>query len=287
MKTIKILIPIYNEEESLLFLRNRLTSIIDKLTNYRIEVLFINDGSKDNSLKIIEGIRKKDNRFEYISFSRNFGKEIAIIAGLDYSRKSDAVIIMDADLQDPPELIPEMIQEWEKGYDDVYATRKTRDGETWLKKFTSTMYYKTLQKFTKIPISHDKKGFGFVFEKDGKSLAYMTDTGMIHSRYHEKMKNKTVYLLESNHDVEMEMNGNKFEYIKYRNIGDEGHLSNEDCAKYLNHFIGPNTKYIMLVHISENDNTYEKAYEANRKAIDSNIPIYVAYKDKLSETIEV
>lgn len=142
-------------------------------------------------------------------------------------------------------------------------------------------------KFTKIPISHDKKGFGFVFEKDGKSLVYMTDTGMIHSRYHEKMKNKTVYLLESNHDVEMEMNGNKFEYIKYRNIGDEGHLSNEDCAKYLNHFIGPNTKDIMLVHISENDNTYEKAYEVNRESIDPNIPIYVAYKDKISETIEI
>ena len=142
-------------------------------------------------------------------------------------------------------------------------------------------------KFTKIPISHDKKGFGFVFEYDNKSLAYMTDTGMIHSRYHEKLKNKTVYLLESNHDVEMEMNGKKFEYIKYRNIGDEGHLSNEDCAMYLNHFIGPDTKYIMLVHISENDNTYEKAYEVNRESIDSNIPIYIAYKDKISELIEV
>ena len=142
-------------------------------------------------------------------------------------------------------------------------------------------------KFTKIPISHDKKGFGFVFEYDNKSLAYMTDTGMIHSRYHEKLKNKTVYLLVSNHDVEMDMNGKKFEYIKYRNIGDEGHLSNEDCAMYLNHFIGPNTKYIMLVHISENDNTYEKAYEVNRESIDSNIPIYIAYKDKISELIEV
>ena len=142
-------------------------------------------------------------------------------------------------------------------------------------------------KFTKIPISHDKKGFGFVFEYDNKSLVYMTDTGMIHSRYHEKLKNKTVYLLESNHDVEMEMNGKKFEYIKYRNIGDEGHLSNEDCAMYLNHFIGPDTKDIMLVHISENDNTYEKAYEANRERIDPNIPIYIAYKDKISEVIEV
>ena len=176
MKTIKILIPIYNEEESLLFLRNRLTSIINKLTNYRIEVLFINDGSKDNSLKIIEGIRKKDNRFEYISFSRNFGKEIAIIAGLDYSRKSDAVIIMDADLQDPPELIPEMIQEWEKGYDDVYATRKTRDGETWLKKFTSTMYYKTLQKFTKIPIQKDTGDFRLLDRRCVNALKQLRET---------------------------------------------------------------------------------------------------------------
>ena len=142
-------------------------------------------------------------------------------------------------------------------------------------------------RFTKIPISHDKKGYGYVFENDKVSIVYMTDTGMIHSRYHEKMKNKTVYLLESNHDVEMEMNGKKFEYIKYRNIGDEGHLSNEDCAKYLNHFIGPNTKYIMLVHISENDNTYEKAYQVNRESIDKNIPIYIAYKDKVSEFVEV
>lgn len=177
MKTIKILIPIYNEEESPLFLRNRLTSIINKITNYRIEVLFINDGSKDNSLKIIEGIRKKDNRFEYISFSRNFGKEIAIIAGLDYSRKSDAVIIMDADLQDPPELIPEMIQEWEKGYDDVYATRKTRDGETWLKKFTSTMYYKTLQKFTKIPIQKDTGDFRLLDKRCVQAMCKLRETG--------------------------------------------------------------------------------------------------------------
>ena len=127
--------------------------------------------------KIIEGIRKKDNRFEYISFSRNFGKEIAIIAGLDYSRKSDAVIIMDADLQDPPELIPEMIQEWEKGYDDVYATRKTRDGETWLKKFTSTMYYKILQKFTKIPIQKDTGDFRLLDKRCVQAMCKLRETG--------------------------------------------------------------------------------------------------------------
>ena len=139
----------------------------------------------------------------------------------------------------------------------------------------------------KIPISHDKKGFGYVFEKDNMSLAYMADTGMIHSRFHNKLMNKTVYLFESNHDVEMEMNGTKDEATKIRNIGDMGHLSNEDCAKYLCHFVGENTKSIILIHISDKDNTYEKAYDVNRNAIRKDIPIYLSYKDKISDEIKL
>lgn len=142
-------------------------------------------------------------------------------------------------------------------------------------------------KFDKVPISHDKKGYGFVFEYEGISIAYMADTGMIHSKYHNILKNKTVYLLESNHDVEMEMNGTKDQMTKLRNIGDMGHLSNEDCAKYLNHFIGDKTKYIYLIHISDHDNTHEKAYQVNRDAIDKNIKIFLTYKDKISEKLEV
>ncbi len=142
-------------------------------------------------------------------------------------------------------------------------------------------------KFTKIPISHDKKGFGFIFEDKNNSLFYMADTGIIHSKYHDKLKNKTVYLIESNHDVEMEMNGTKDEITKIRNIGDEGHLSNDECAMYLNRFVGNNTKYIMLIHISDHDNTYDLAYNTSRNIIDNSIPIYVAHKDTISETIEV
>ena len=133
-------------------------------------------------------------------------------------------------------------------------------------------------KFTKIPISHDKKGFGFIFEDKNNSLFYMADTGIIHSKYHDKLKNKTVYLIESNHDVEMEMNGTKDEITKIRNIGDEGHLSNDECAMYLNRFVGNNTKYIMLIHISDHDNTYDLAYNTSRNIIDNSIPIYVAHK---------
>ena len=136
MKKISIIIPAYNEEDSLPYLYERLTKLIDDIKNYEFEILFVNDGSKDKTLEIIKEYRKKDNRFAYVNLSRNFGKEIAMIAGLDYA-KGDAVVFMDADLQDPPELLPELIKYWEEGYDDVYARRKTRDGETFLKKFTS------------------------------------------------------------------------------------------------------------------------------------------------------
>ena len=138
-----------------------------------------------------------------------------------------------------------------------------------------------------IPISHDKKGFGFVFTYDNNSICYITDTGMIHVKYHELLKNKTVYLLESNHDVEMEMNGHKDELTKIRNIGDYGHLSNEECAMYLNRFIGKNTKAVMLMHISEHDNTYDLAFNVNRKAIPNEIEIYLSHKNELSQIIEL
>ena len=158
MKKITIIVPAYNEEESLPFLYERLTKLIDSIKNYEFEVLFINDGSKDKTLELIKEIRQKDNRYCYVNLSRNFGKEIAMMAGLDYA-KGDAVIFIDADLQDPPELISELIKYWEEGYDDVYAKRKSRDGETFLKKFTSKMYYKVLQKVSRVEIQKDTGDF--------------------------------------------------------------------------------------------------------------------------------
>ena len=157
-KLITILVPAYNEQDVLSMLYDRLKKLMDSTSNYDFEVLFINDGSQDDTLKIIKDLRKNDKRICYLNLSRNFGKETAMIAGLDYA-KGDAVIIIDADLQDPPELIPEMIKYWEQGYDDIYAKRKSRKGETWLKKFTSKMYYKTLQSVTKIEIQKDTGDF--------------------------------------------------------------------------------------------------------------------------------
>lgn len=158
MKKISIIIPAYNEEEALPPLYERIKKLMETMEKYEFEILFVNDGSKDSTLQKIKELRQEDERINYVDFSRNFGKEIAMIAGLDYAT-GDCVIFMDADLQDPPELIPELVKYWEDGYDDVYAKRKSRKGETWLKKFTSKMYYKVLQSLTKVEIQRDTGDF--------------------------------------------------------------------------------------------------------------------------------
>ena len=157
IKLVTILVPAYNEQEVLHMLYERLKNIMDNLSSYRFEVLLVNDGSKDNTLAVMKELRNIDNRICYLNLSRNFGKETAMIAGLDYA-KGDCVIIIDADLQDPPELIPDMLKFWEEGY-DVYAKRKSRKGESFLKKFTSKMYYKMLQSVTNIEIQKDTGDF--------------------------------------------------------------------------------------------------------------------------------
>ena len=158
MKTITILIPCFNEEKSLDILYERLYAIKKECATYKFEILLVNDGSKDKTLAKMQEFYEKDSSISYLSLSRNFGKENAMLAGLDYA-KGDAVILMDADLQDPPELIPQMIEEWEKGYDDVYARRRSREGETWFKKESAHWYYRILQKFADIDIPADVGDF--------------------------------------------------------------------------------------------------------------------------------
>jgi polyisoprenyl-phosphate glycosyltransferase len=158
MKKISILIPAYNEAPVLEKLFARLGNLANDNKNYDFEFLFVNDGSRDKTLEIIKDYADKDSRVAYVNLSRNFGKEIGMIAGLDHVT-GDATVIIDADLQDPPELIPEMIKYWEEGYDDVYAKRKSRTGESWLKKATSRQFYRILQRFTHITIQEDTGDF--------------------------------------------------------------------------------------------------------------------------------
>ena len=158
MKSITVLIPAFNEEEVLPHLYERLDKLASENNSYAWEFLFVNDGSRDKTLEIIQKYAAKDERVSYVNLSRNFGKEIAMIAGIDHV-ESDAMVIIDADLQDPPELIPEMIKWWEKGYDDVYARRKSRAGETLLKKKSSEWFYRVLQRTSRVPIQIDTGDF--------------------------------------------------------------------------------------------------------------------------------
>ena len=151
MKKVTILVPCYNEEASLPHLYEALKELMDTHPDYTWEVLMVNDGSRDKTMEVIRELRQKDSRISYIDFSRNFGKEAAMLAGFDYA-EGDCMVIMDADLQHPPTLIPEMLSWWEKGYDDVYAKRQSRGRESWLRRRFSLCYYALLQKCSKVDV---------------------------------------------------------------------------------------------------------------------------------------
>lgn len=158
MKKITILLPAYNEEASFDRLKDCMVQVLQQNPNYEWEFLLVNDGSTDNTLQQMIKLHKEDpEHWSYIDLSRNYGKEIAMMAGFDYA-DSDALIIMDSDMQHPISAIPEMIYWWEQGYDDVYAQRE-ESKETWFKRKTSQWYYVMLQSFTRIPIQKNTGDF--------------------------------------------------------------------------------------------------------------------------------
>lgn len=132
-------------------MREALLQLMDAQAGYRWEVLFVDDGSKDRTLSVLEQMHSDDSRFSFVSLSRNFGKEAALLAGFDYA-DSDALIIMDADLQHPPSVIPQMLAAWEEGYDDVYGKRLSRGHESWLRRRLSLWYYRLLQRMAHVEI---------------------------------------------------------------------------------------------------------------------------------------
>lgn len=176
MKKITILIPCYNEENSLLMLYDEIVHVVSLLDDYKWEFLFVNDGSMDDTLDVILALRKKDTRVSYVDLSRNFGKENALLAGLDYAH-GDAVVIMDADLQHPPKVIPDMVRKWEEGYDDVYAWRKTRGKEPWLRKRLTSFYYKLLQNSSRIDVLPNVGDFRLLDRKCIDALCQLRESG--------------------------------------------------------------------------------------------------------------
>lgn len=183
-KKVSLMIPCYNEEASLPMLYDELCRAISIpcMDNYTWEILFINDGSKDRTLEAIKSLRANDDRISYVDLSRNFGKEKAMLAGFDYVT-GDCMIIMDADLQDPPTLIPEMLQWWEQGYDDIYARRKSRGKESLLRKRFSLLFYNILQKMTKIEILRNVGDFRLLDRSCINALRQMRE----HERYTKGM----------------------------------------------------------------------------------------------------
>lgn len=151
MKKISILVPCHNEEESLPLLYPELKTLIQNNSSYNWEILFVNDGSKDDTLSILRKLNKQDSHVSYISLSRNFGKENAMLAGFDHVT-GDCMVIIDADLQDPPSLIPQMLEYWEQGYKDVYARRASRGEESWLRKQFSLLFYRILDNSTRFDV---------------------------------------------------------------------------------------------------------------------------------------
>jgi len=154
---LSMIVPVYNEEDVINSFYLKTASVLDS-EPYDAEIIFVNDGSSDSTLDILLHLKEADSRIVIVDLSRNFGKEIAMTAGLDYC-KGDAIVVIDADLQDPPELIPELIAKWQQGYDVVYAKRISRDGESAMKKLTSKAFYRVINRVSRVPIPEDTGDF--------------------------------------------------------------------------------------------------------------------------------
>ena len=155
--TLSVVVPVYNEGEGLLAFHARLARVMNGLGE-KWEVVYVNDGSRDNSLAVLEGLRADDPACAIVNLSRNFGKEIAMTAGLDHARGA-AVVMIDADLQDPPEVIPDLVAAWRQGWDMVYAQRRVREGETWLKRATADAFYRMMQRVGRVRLPRNTGDF--------------------------------------------------------------------------------------------------------------------------------
>jgi glycosyltransferase involved in cell wall biosynthesis len=172
-KLLSVVIPAFNEEEVLPEFHRRLSMVL-KTLELRAEIIYVNDGSQDNTLMVMRLLHESDPRVAIVDLSRNFGKEIALTAGLDHA-SGDAAVAIDADLQDPPELIPELVKHWVEGYDVVYALRVSRDGESWLKKSTAHMFYRMIQRLSRVHIPEDTGDYRLLSRRAIESLKQLRE----------------------------------------------------------------------------------------------------------------
>ena len=168
-ETLAVVVPAYNEGEGLRQFHARLAAVFDAMSGLSCRVIYVDDGSRDDTWAVIESLAAADPRAAGLKLSRNFGKELALTAGLDHA-DADAVVVIDADLQDPPELIPEFLAKWREGFDAVYGTREVREGETWLKKLTAHAFYRVMGKLSTTPIPSDTGDFRLLSRRAVEAL---------------------------------------------------------------------------------------------------------------------
>lgn len=169
-RLLSIVVPAYNEANVIEAFQERLAAVLSDLEDLATEVVYVNDGSSDETLSLLVALRDRDDRLAVVDLSRNFGKEIAVTAGLDHARGA-AVVIIDADLQDPPELIPELVAKWREGFDVVYARRTKRAGETWLKRVTAAGFYRVMDALSRESPPRDTGDFRLLSRRAVDALA--------------------------------------------------------------------------------------------------------------------
>lgn len=170
---LSVVIPVLNEEPNVEPLYQRLSAVVETL-DANCEFVFVNDGSTDRTLEKIKALRAKDSRIRFVDFSRNFGHQIAVSAGIDHAR-GDAIVIIDADLQDPPELIVPMLEKMREGYEVVYARRVKREGESWFKKWTAKFFYRLLRRLASVEIPVDTGDFRVISKEVADVLRAMPE----------------------------------------------------------------------------------------------------------------
>jgi glycosyltransferase involved in cell wall biosynthesis len=215
---LSVIIPIYNEEMNLVPMNNRIIAALSPL-GIQYEIVYVNDGSKDNSLPIIMGLSEENASVKYIDFSRNFGHQIAISAGLEHA-VGERIVIMDGDGQDPPELIPDLLKKSLEGFEVVYAKRKKRKGESFLKKLTAKLFYRFLANITQIEIPLDTGDFRLIHRKVQKVLLNMPEQ-------HKYLRGQIAWIGFNStfvdYDREERMGGNtKFTYGKMMRFATDG-----------------------------------------------------------------
>ncbi len=216
---ISIIIPCYNEQEVINICHEAVTKVIDDMP-FDFEIIYINDGSKDNTLELLTEIYKSDDRVKVINLSRNFGKEAALTAGIDYS-KGDAIIVLDADLQDPPSLIPDMVKMWkDTNADVVYGQRLQRDGETWLKKMSAKAFYRVINYISATDVPMNTGDFRLMNRRSVEALNKLRE-------HHRFMKGMFAWIgykqVPFQYNREARAAGRtKWDYLKLSNLAMEG-----------------------------------------------------------------